>query len=159
MSLSVDDAFIMWLRCQPASIPIHLPVSGLVLEAQEAQKQLIDQDIQIILPLGNQAWLCIGEPEGKQTYSSAQFSVMQYLSQPVGVGLERTALLEIQKERAEELQAIYWITQAANFSVELDDLLELIYTQLKRVMQLPNFYIALINQDTGEPVTSLHNKR
>lgn len=149
-SLPADDAFILWLRSQPANIPIHLPVSGLILDAQETQKRLNDWGIQTILPLGNQAWLGIGKPEDKLTYNSAQCSVMQYLSQPVGVGLERTALLEIQKKRAEELQAIYWITQAANFSVELDDLLELIYTQLKRVIQLPNFYIALINPDTGD---------
>ncbi len=157
-SLPTDDAFIIWLASQPINIPIHLPVTGLVVEAQETQKRLLDWEIQTILPLGNQAWLGIGKPEGKLTYSSAQCSAMQYLSQPVGVGLERTALIEIQKERAEELQAIYWITQAANFSVGLDDLLELIYTQLKRVIQLPNFVIALINPDTGDLTPTFYIK-
>ena len=111
-------------------------------------------DIQIIVRWGIRDGWVLGKPEGKHTYNSAQCSA-DAISQPTSRGWIGTyCLVEIQKERAEELQAIYWITQAANFNVELDDLLELIYTQLKRVIQLPNFYIALIDQDTGDLITS-----
>ena len=44
---------------------------------------------------------------------------------------------------AAELQALHWIAQAINFSMRIDDLMELIYTQTQRVIDLPNFYIAL----------------
>ena len=61
--------------------------------------------------------------------------------------MERLSILESQQKRAQELHSLYWIAQAVNFSMELDDLMELIYTQLKRVMTLPAFYIALKNPD------------
>ncbi len=51
------------------------------------------------------------------------------------------------KHRVKELEALHWITQAVTFSMPLDDILELIYTQLKRVIPLPNFYIAMLNPD------------
>ncbi|MEA3397437.1 MAG: hypothetical protein U9R05_08250, partial [Chloroflexota bacterium] len=46
------------------------------------------------------------------------------------------------QRRAAELQALYWITQAANFAMPVDDIMELIYTQTQRVMPTPSFYIA-----------------
>lgn len=52
-----------------------------------------------------------------------------------------------QHERAQELQSLYWIAQAINFSMQIDDLMELIYTQTKRVIDLPNFCVALKEPD------------
>ena len=51
------------------------------------------------------------------------------------------------QRRAAELQALYWITQAANFAMPVDDIMELIYTQIQRVMPTPNFYIAFANPE------------
>ncbi len=49
--------------------------------------------------------------------------------------------------REAELQALYVISQAANFTMPVDDIMELIYTQLRRVIPAPNFYIALANPE------------
>ncbi|MCD4738830.1 MAG: GAF domain-containing protein [Anaerolineae bacterium] len=46
------------------------------------------------------------------------------------------------QRRDAELRSLHLIAQAANFTIPVDDVLELIYTQLSRVMDLPNFYIA-----------------
>ena len=46
------------------------------------------------------------------------------------------------QRRDAELKALHLISQAVNFTIPLDDVLELIYTQLARVIELPNFYIA-----------------
>ena len=44
-----------------------------------------------------------------------------------------------------ELQALHWIVQAINFTLPVDDIMELIYTQIQRVLKGANFYIALVN--------------
>ena len=54
---------------------------------------------------------------------------------------------ELAQRREAELQALYLITQAANFSVTVDDILELIYTQIQRVLDTPTFYIALADAE------------
>ncbi len=46
-----------------------------------------------------------------------------------------------------ELQSLHWIVQAANFTMPVDDIMELIYTQIQRVLQTPGFYIALTNPE------------
>lgn len=51
------------------------------------------------------------------------------------------------QRREAELKSLYLIAQAVNFTMPIDDILELIYTQLQRVMPTPNFYIALTNPD------------
>ncbi len=46
------------------------------------------------------------------------------------------------QRRDAELKSLHLIAQAVNFTISMDDVLELIYTQLSRVIDLPNFYIA-----------------
>lgn len=46
-----------------------------------------------------------------------------------------------------ELQALHWIVQAANFTMPVDDIMELIFTQIERTLNAPNFYIALTTPD------------
>jgi signal transduction histidine kinase len=45
------------------------------------------------------------------------------------------------------LETVLRIAQAVGYSVELDDLLELIYTQVGRVLDVSNFYVALHNTE------------
>ncbi|MEA3308743.1 MAG: GAF domain-containing protein [Chloroflexota bacterium] len=57
------------------------------------------------------------------------------------------------KRRDAELKVLHLIAQAVNFTIPVDDVLELIYTQLSRVIELPNFYIAFT--DVGREHFSL----
>ncbi|MDF1514647.1 MAG: hypothetical protein P1S60_12630, partial [Anaerolineae bacterium] len=123
-SIPADDPLMTWLAAHPSNNIIHLPVNNLTAEAHNTQQMLVRWGIEYIVGWGKQGWAAIGKPHQKSTFDRTQLTALQYLSQSIGLGLERTALIETQKERAEELQAVYWITQAANFSVELDDLLE-----------------------------------
>ncbi|MBN1261802.1 MAG: GAF domain-containing protein [Anaerolineae bacterium] len=52
------------------------------------------------------------------------------------------------QRREAELQALHWIAQAVNFTMPLDDIMELIYTQIHRVTPVPNFYIALADPES-----------
>lgn len=54
----------------------------------------------------------------------------------------------VARRREAELKSLYLIAQAVNFSMPLDDVLELIYTQLERVIPAPNFYMALLDPAT-----------
>ena len=51
------------------------------------------------------------------------------------------------RRRDAELKSLYLIAQAITFTMPLDDVLELIYTQLGRVISAPNFYVALVNHE------------
>ncbi len=51
--------------------------------------------------------------------------------------------------RERELRSLHLIAQALNFDQPLDDVLELIYTQLQRVIPTPNFCVLLLDRERG----------
>ncbi len=51
--------------------------------------------------------------------------------------------------REHELRSLHLIAQALNFDQPLDDVLELIYTQLQRVIPTPNFCVLLLDREKG----------
>jgi len=147
-----DDPLIQWLTtAQPVDTLIPLPSAQIPTEALPTQAQMIERGIAMLIPLGRQGWIGLGAPAhqatGTETYNTVEQSLLQHLARPAAVGLERTVVAETQPKRADELRSLYWIAQALNFTTEIDDIMELIYTQLKRVITMPNFYIALKDPD------------
>lgn len=132
-----------WLDRQPVASPIAIDDERLPARIGAAR----DRGVRSIVPLGRLGWIGLGERRQGGAYNRAQRDALQRLSQTASAALEQAALLEAQHQRTNELQVLYWIAQAANFSTGIDDMLELVNTQLKRVMRLPSFYIAL--QDPG----------
>lgn len=53
------------------------------------------------------------------------------------------ALVQDLSHRIKQLEALHWITQAVTFTMPLDDIFELVYTQVQKVFPLPNFHVAL----------------
>ena len=143
ITLPARLAMVKWLQSQPEREPIILPASGLHPDAFEIQDEMIARGVHALIPLGKQGWIGIGQPEDAEALSPLQKVTLHRLAGPLPAGLERARIVESQQKRAKELDALYWIAQAVNFSMPSDDIMELIYTQLNRVMPLPNFYIAL----------------
>jgi signal transduction histidine kinase len=158
-----DDPLIQWLTiAQPVDTLIPLPSAQIPTEALPTQTQMLERGIVMLIPLGKQGWVGVGAPtdgvhaDGARAdgggYNTVEQSLLQHLARPAAVGLERAAIAETQPKRADELRSLYWIAQALNFTTEVDDIMELIYTQLKRVIAMPNFYLAL--KDPDEDVLS-----
>jgi len=151
--LRANDPFIRWLTAaQPADLLIPLPAEEIPPEALPTQTHMLERGIVMLIPLGKQGWVGVGAPvdggpANEGGYNTVEQSLLQHLARPAAVGLERAAITETQPKRADELRSLYWIAQALNFTTEIDDIMELIYTQLKRVIAMPNFYIALKDPD------------
>ncbi len=148
-----NDPLIQWLiTTQPVDTLVALPATQVPPEAQPTQMQMLERGIVMLIPLGKQGWVGVGAPAtvtrpGAEAYNAVEQGLLQHLARPAAVGLERAAVAETQPKRADELRSLYWIAQALNFTTEIDDIMELIYTQLKRVIAMPNFYIALKDPD------------
>ncbi len=154
LAFRTDDPFIQWLTtAQSVDTLIPLPATQIPDAALPTQAQMLERGIVMLIPLGRQGWIGLGAPThpasrtGTEMYNGVEQSLLQHLARPAAAGLERTAVAETQPKRADELRSLYWIAQALNFTTELDDIMELIYTQLKRVIAMPNFYIALKDPD------------
>ncbi len=137
--------FIQKLINLPPATLIPLPVEDCEQDDEALLQQMMDRGTVLIVTFGKQGWLELGPPEDGEQYTDVQKSLLWNLTRPATLGLSRAAVIEGQQKRARELNALYWLAQAINFTMPLDDIMEMIYTQLSRVIPLPIFFIALRN--------------
>jgi len=98
-------------------------------------------------PLERWGWLTVG-PTRAQRFRAADVQLLEALTPQLVAALERVRLISDLERRVAELETLRRIAQSAGYSVELDDLLELIYTQTSRILDTTNFYIALHDPET-----------
>lgn len=144
------DPWVTWLIEQPEGIPIQIKSEAMPVPAAGQAEALQSRGIRVVLPLGTQGWIALSPPEGRDQLTVDELQFLAMLGPPTVAGLERTSLVEMQRKRSAELRSLHWIAQAISFDTTLDDLLELIYTQVARVIKMPNFYVAQKDPDTGE---------
>jgi signal transduction histidine kinase len=149
-TVSRSNPWVAWILDQPDGIPVNIPRGERPKVATPETGALYDRGMRVILPLGIQGWIALSSPSSSGEFTEDEMRFLAMLGPPAIAGLERTSFVEMQQKRSAELQALHWIAQAISFDTTLDNLLELIYTQLARVMTLPNFYIAQKDPDTGE---------
>ncbi|MCJ7549055.1 MAG: GAF domain-containing protein, partial [Anaerolineae bacterium] len=144
--LSSNHGFVEWIMHQAVAVPI----SSDRYPPGEQADHLRDQQIQVVIPLGKPGWITLGRPRERESYSRKQLSFLQALCLPAALAIRHVAPVEAEESRAEELQVLYWIAQAVNFTMDADTLIELIYTQLKRVLRVPSFGVAMVEPDDRE---------
>ncbi|MDX2163169.1 MAG: GAF domain-containing protein [bacterium] len=95
-------------------------------------------------------FVCIGPPrDGSRQYSFEQLRFIQNISAQISVAVERALVVDSLERRVRELDVLSQVSQAANFSVDFDALLELIINQANKLIDAPHFYITL-----RDPVTN-----
>lgn len=144
----IEDSLASWMVEQPPAQPIETAEALSSLDIPDPSHQILSsRGAAYLLPLGKPGWIEIGATE--EPLSSPQRTFLTLLAQESSSLLGYAIQVEAKHRCNKTLEAIYWIAQAVHFRMEVDDLLELIYTQLRHVVRLPNFYIALIDPKTN----------
>jgi signal transduction histidine kinase len=94
-------------------------------------------------------WVALGHKASGQPYTTDEISFLAALADQTTLALDRALIYSDLERRVNELNALSRISQAVNFSVDPDDILELIYAQTSRVLDTSNFYIALADLRRG----------
>lgn len=93
------------------------------------------------------AFVTISAPlSGAGAYHFEELRFIEKLSNQVAISLERAMVVESLEKRVNEQEIISSVSRAVNFTIQFNDLLELIYAQTTRLLDVPNFYIALYEQ-------------
>ncbi len=85
---------------------------------------------------------------GAYTYEEIRF--LQNLTSQMSVAVERAQVVESLEQRVRELDVLSQVSQAVNFTVDFDNLLELISAQSERLLNVTHFYITLRDPNTNE---------
>ncbi|MCS7178311.1 MAG: GAF domain-containing protein [Anaerolineae bacterium] len=114
---------------------------------EEEEERLAALGPTLFVPLPGWGWLVIG-PTLLERFRARDAWFLETLAPQVTAALERVRLISDLERRVQELEVVGTIAQSVSFSVQPDDLMELIYTQVNRVLEARNFYIALYDPET-----------
>lgn len=103
----------------------------------------------LYVPVPQNGWIALGEKRSGEPYTTDDLDYLEALGDQTSLALDRVQLISDLERRVSELNALRWISQAINFSVDLDDLLELVYAQTSRVLDTSNFSIVLYDEAKG----------
>lgn len=86
----------------------------------------------------------------KYTMPMSHWNMLMAMTQQAALALERTRLLTDAQQAARESASLYQIGLVTTSSLQIDDVLRLIYEQVQHIVHLDTFYIALYDQDQNE---------
>jgi len=89
-----------------------------------------------------EGWLALNKASGLP-FTSEDLSFIEALADQTALALGKARIFSDLDRRVQELLAISLISQAVNFTLPMDDIYELIYTQTARILEAHNFFVVL----------------
>jgi len=89
----------------------------------------------------------LGRPSGREGYTFEEIRFVNALTSQLSVALERSLVVESLEQRLRELNVLSQVGQAANYTNTLDDLLELVSAQTKRLLDADYQYIVFFDNE------------
>ncbi|MEK7276732.1 MAG: GAF domain-containing protein [Chloroflexota bacterium] len=158
--------FIAYSDSEPAGTDIHFAGDGALARTLAAQRVLylapdspLPASVQrdrarlavlgspLFVPLNSKSgltgWLALGGRLSGEPYSRRDLDFLEALAAQSGLAVERAQVIAALERRVNELNVLSQVSQAINFSISFDDLLELVYAQAGRVLEVRHFAIVL----------------
>jgi len=92
---------------------------------------------------GLAGWLALGPKLSGQPLTRDDLRFVEALADQAALAIERATVISDLERRVRDLNVLSQMSQAVNFTLTYDDLLELIYAQASKVVDTRNFYILL----------------
>lgn len=99
-------------------------------------------------------WLALEEQSSGQPLEQSSLSYLNSLANQSSIALERVNVIRRLETRVNELNMLSHFSQALNFTIEFDDLLELVATNSQRLLDVSDFDITLVNPHSEHAYTA-----
>ncbi|GAB4520226.1 MAG: hypothetical protein OHK0046_30160 [Anaerolineae bacterium] len=93
-------------------------------------------------------FVCIGPARSGRPYVNTQLRFVDTLVGQLAIAIERSQVIRSLERRVRELDVLQQVGQAVNFTIQVNDLLELISTQILKLIEADYFYIVLHDANT-----------
>ena len=124
-------------------------IPGILSEVQ-ARIKLIDCNLFIALPnrsgSGILGWVALKRQDNHE-FTKQQVNFLQTICRQSAITIERNAVVENLETRAQEMEVLNAISEGVNLTLELNDILELLYFQTTKIIPASEFVIQLYDQD------------
>ncbi len=95
-------------------------------------------------------FITVGPRRSGDPYTFDDLRFVESLAQRSALAVERARVIADLEKRVRELNVLSQVSQAVNFTIEFDDLLELIYAQTTKVLTATHFFIVLYDEEADE---------
>jgi GAF domain-containing protein len=147
-----SSGLIRMLECQQTALFIG-ESSQMPSAMQPERARILLLGAQLFVPLpGRQrlaGWVALGERSSGESYSARELSFIESLCDQAAVAIERAQVVVNMENRVREMNVLARVAQGINVTLELDDILELIYAQTSHIIPSDDFLIVLNNAETG----------
>jgi hypothetical protein len=106
-----------------------------------------------------EGWLALGPKQSGEPFSSDDISFVTALANETALALGKARTFSDLSRRVKELSALALVSQAGNFTLPLDDIFELIYTQASRILEAHNFFVVLFDASSATAFLLLRGRR
>lgn len=124
-------------------------------EFRDLRRLLLQHKLETVVGVSLQAKektfgvLLLGAPD-KRNFSSSELKLLLGLGHQIGMAVQNSYLVQQTSRRSDELHVLNEIGRALSSTLELDSLLERIYSEMQRVLDVSSFLIASCDPKMGE---------
>ena len=131
----------------------------LVLSEFDGLPPMLEPDRPRLMLLGAQAfiplpgrqrlagWLALGPRFSGEPYTSQQVAFLEALCDQAALAIERAQVVANMEKRVREMNVLTRVAQGVNITLNLDDILELVYAQTLQVIPAEDFHIMLYERE------------
>lgn len=156
-----DSGLIRFLRDQSSLLYLE-EGSPLPLDVVSDRSKLAVLGAPVVVRLKGQkvlnGFLAIGPRQSGSPYLHEDLRFIESLADQIAVAVERAQAVDDLERRMRVQDVLSQVSRALNFAIDFDTLLELIYAQTIRVIDAPNFYIALRDPNVDELYYVFYNE-
>jgi signal transduction histidine kinase len=123
-----------------------------VIQPERARILLLGTQLFVPLP-GRQrlaGWVALGQRLSGEPYSARELSFAESLCDHAAVAIERAQVVVNMENRVREMNVLARVAQGINVTLQLDDILELIYAQTSQIIPSDDFLIVLFNAEKNQ---------
>ncbi|MAT43401.1 MAG: hypothetical protein CL609_13775 [Anaerolineaceae bacterium] len=132
---------------QIIKFPNQIPTQ---IKDEEARIKILDTGL--FIPLQGQSrllgWLAIGDRLSGELFSINELNYLDALADQASLAIERSQVIGNLESRVNEMNVLTRVAQGVNYTIELDDIFELIYAQTTQVLPAEDFYLVLRDSHT-----------
>jgi signal transduction histidine kinase len=120
------------------------------LETDRARLALLNAQLFIPLPGHSQqaiGFIALGPRKSGEPYTNLDMNLLLSLADQAALAIERAQVVADLERRVQEMNVLTRVAQGINVTLIFDDILELIYAQVNRLIPTRDFWIMLYNRE------------
>ncbi len=116
-------------------------------ELRQQPLDILAQNAAVIAPMNNGqellGWITLPNKSNGKSYNQSELNYLGNLADQSLIGLERANVMRRLESRVAELDLLGEFSQALNYTIDPDILMELVFTNYQRLLKIDNFFITL----------------